>query len=150
MQRGISTLIFICCIFLFTGCSLGGNPEVKEGFVSAMDAYQDIWKSKNLTSAKSLADKAFSNEEIKQQVIAGYKANREIDQGLDITDRKYNVSVIKYDDNEASLKVRAYLKGYPISLTSGQKLLEKKQDFSFGPHEFVIKKEQGIWKISSF
>ncbi|KJS22560.1 MAG: hypothetical protein VR72_05905 [Clostridiaceae bacterium BRH_c20a] len=144
---------FIIFVLLIAGCS-GEQREVKKEiereFGTAMDAYHDIWQAKDLAQAEILAKRAFNNNEIITEVLQAYKASLEIDQGINLTEKKYNISIIKHELKTVDLKVQATLKGFPISLTSGHKKTEKLQDFSFGPHNFKMTKEQGTWKISSF
>ncbi|MDK2822943.1 MAG: hypothetical protein PWQ67_2415 [Clostridia bacterium] len=151
MKRLLLILLFI--ILLTFGCN--GNKtalkkEIEKDFNIAMNAYQEIWQSKDINTARKLANKAFTDKKMVEQVLEGYKANLEIDQGIKITEKSYDIKIISYDRNDATLRVRANLKGYPISISSGYNKINQKQNFSFGPHDFKMKKEQGIWKISSF
>lgn len=146
-------LVIFLLLLSFISCQ--GNVDdseskIKEDFTKAMNAYQDIWETKDKEKAKSLAEQAFTNEEIIEQVLASYYTNLEKDQGVKITQRKYTISISEFNNEKASLQVKANLKGYPISLNSGEKKVESIQDFSFGPHNFIMEKEQGVWKISQF
>jgi len=147
-------LVLLILLMLVTTSCAGNNSalqgEIEKDFTNAMNAYQEIWKTKDISQASILAKNAFTNDEIINQVLESYKARIEIDQGINITDKKYNITLLNYDQNKATLKVEAYLKGYPISIMSGYKKITKKQDFSFGPHSFEMRKEQGKWKISKF
>jgi len=148
------TILFIILTLASTSCT-GNNKSdlsnnIKNDFRKSMNAYQEIWKTKDMAKVEKLANIAFTNEELIKQVIESYKANLENDQGINITEKKYDVTVLEIDNEKAVLKVKANLKGYPISLSSGEKKIIKKQDFSFGPHNFEMKKEQGTWKISKF
>ncbi|KJS87563.1 MAG: hypothetical protein JM58_03820 [Peptococcaceae bacterium BICA1-8] len=150
----ISPIIpFIILMLIIAGCNSEEKElkkEIEREFSTAMDAYHDIWQAKDMAQAEILAKKAFNNKEIINEVLQAYKASLEIDQGINLTEEKYNISVINHESKTADLKVKATLKGFPISLTSGHKKTEKLQDFSFGPHNFKMTKEQGDWKISSF